>query len=153
MTTPATFGVTAADISARVQGVAIGDSTVPSTTTVGEIIEEAASFVTQEAEYIGVSTSAIANTTTTYKILRNLVIYRAAREVLIARDRADDRAAGFKVLYDEAIETLRKSAGRIADKSDAPDSVRSPVLSPDNTSAAAVARDNSSVGRVIRGGM
>jgi len=153
MTTPVTFGVTAATISARFQGVAIGASTVPDTTTVTDIITEAASFICGEAEYIGIDVAGLSSGTVTYGILRNLVIYRSAREVILSRDRAADLADAIKVLYDEAIDTLRKSAGRVKGSTESPDAVRSPAIPPDNTSAAAAARNATAVGRVINGGM
>jgi hypothetical protein len=153
MTILQTYGVTPAVISARVQGVAIGPSTVPSTDTVADMIDEAAEELQTECDNVGIETAGLTSTIAPYRQLRQLLIYLVCYRVLLQRDRGQEGIANpFLVAYREALANIRQRPARVAGPQTAPDSVRSPSIEPDLTSAANT-RWITPPGRIINGGL
>jgi hypothetical protein len=152
MPTPNTYGVTPAIIAGRVQGLTISATTTPSQATVEDMIEECAEHLASELVNIGFDPTDLPSTQTPYNTLRAALIYRVAYLILVGRDRAQEGIAqSYKVAYDELMATIRVRPARVVGPSDAPDSVRSPVLEPDL--AASTARAATLAGRIIRGGL
>lgn len=153
MTTPNTYGVTPSVIAARVQGVAIGTSTTPSTSTVQDMIDECAEALLTECNNVGIETVGLTFTQSPYRQLRGALINRVIYLILLSRDRGQEGIAEpYNRLYVEALDNIRKRPARVGGVQTAPDAVRSPALPPDLDSSANT-RWNTLAGRVINGGL
>ena len=116
------FNITPANLSDRVQGLAISAMTFPSTSTVEDIIETAEALVLREAQAVGVTNYEVGDET--YVILRTMCIYKAISEVLVSRNRGDVTGVEWYVSeYARLLGTLRHRPQSINDRT-APQSVR-----------------------------
>jgi hypothetical protein len=116
-----TFGVTPAVVAARVHSLSISTTSGPDTAAIEDVIDEVASWVSDECDAMGIDAESATDsggTETLYKQLRSAIIYGVADQVLLARSRGSlpaDRA--YKVQYDETIERIRKRPQSVSSQS------------------------------------
>lgn len=100
-----TFNVTFETIQQNVQGLSIDPKSTPNPTTVEEMILSASAEVNAVASAKGVANWA--ENDATYLILRKMVIFLTASEIIAARDRGEDRATFYRTRYKDMMATLQ----------------------------------------------
>jgi ATP sulfurylase len=105
-----TFGITAGDIQGIVSNLVINASSSPTITQVGDMIEQVSAEVQAESRNVGISTTAIIDSTTPeYQMLKRMVIYKVAGEILISRNRGDENSGKYYIdRFLDLRETIRK---------------------------------------------